>query len=664
MSGGISNTKIIIKRSAGTAAPTSLSSGELAYSYASNTLFLGNASGSGVVNIGGVLYTQTIDNATAANTGSTLVKRGSDGSFSGQLFGNANTATALQTGRSIGITGGDVVANSVSFDGTSAINIAVALSSMANVTAGQYGSTTEVPVITVSSNGRVSNIHTATIATSFTVSGNTGSGTQAGGGTLTLQGGNTGIVTTVTGSAGNETVTFNTDNTVVRSNTTVGGTQIINTPLTVGNDLTVQGNLNVLGTSTTINVSSFVVNDPLIFLAGNNFTSDTVDIGFIGHYNDGANAHTGLFRDPNTKEYILFKGYTPEVGANNLINIADPTFAYSNLNAGFFKGNLIANQATSDGFYGKTTTNLLNLYPSSTYNSSADQYIILDPTAVNHIHLRAGGAIDSSNAELFLGGENTNVQVSDTTKSVYISANGINAATFANNGTLTVFGKVTANGLNLNDFSQAAFNKANTAISNAGGDLTVGTMLIGAGGNTLTTLANTGTAGTYANASHVPVITTDAYGRISGVTNTAISIDTSQITSGTLGYGRGGTGSTSYTTGALLVAGATGLTSLANSSYTLTGALQANNTVTSLTVDVYGRVTAATGAAISGLTVPQGGTGLSSITTNGITYGNGTGNLGVTAAAGSADQTWSNQILTVTNAGVPVWTNTLDGGTF
>jgi len=36
----------------------------------------------------------------------------------------------------------------------------------------------------------------------------------------------------------------------------------------------------------------------------------------------------------------------------------------------------------------------------------------------------------------------------------------------------------------------------------------------------------------------------------------------------------------------------------------------------------------------------------------------------VTAAAGSSDQTWSNQILTVTNSGVPVWTSALDGGTF
>jgi hypothetical protein len=64
------------------------------------------------------------------------------------------------------------------------------------------------------------------------------------------------------------------------------------------------------------------------------------------------------------------------------------------------------------------------------------------------------------------------------------------------------------------------------------------------------------------------------------------------------------------------------------------------------------------------LAVAQGGTGQTSFTTNGITYGNGSGGLGVTAAAGTSDQTYSNQVLTVTNAGVPVWTSTMDGGSF
>ena len=70
------------------------------------------------------------------------------------------------------------------------------------------------------------------------------------------------------------------------------------------------------------------------------------------------------------------------------------------------------------------------------------------------------------------------------------------------------------------------------------------------------------------------------------------------------------------------------------------------------------------------LEVQYGGTGASTFTTNGITYGNGSNPLQVTAAANMAnpgtgdDATTSYQVLTVTSAGVPVWTNTLDGGTF
>jgi hypothetical protein len=115
----------------------------------------------------------------------------------------------------------------------------------------------------------------------------------------------------------------------------------------------------------------------------------------------------------------------------------------------------------------------------------------------------------------------------------------------------------------------------------------------------------------------------------------------------------------------MLVGNGTGaIQAIANVSYTLTGTLGAAKTITSLTVDDYGRVTAATAADISGLTVAQGGTGAASFTAKGIVYGDGTNALAVTAAAGAADQTWSNQILTTTNAGVPVWTSTLDGGQF
>jgi len=70
------------------------------------------------------------------------------------------------------------------------------------------------------------------------------------------------------------------------------------------------------------------------------------------------------------------------------------------------------------------------------------------------------------------------------------------------------------------------------------------------------------------------------------------------------------------------------------------------------------------------LEVQFGGTGAGTFTTNGIVYGNGTNPLQVTAEANmsspgtGADATTSFQVLTVTAAGVPVWTDTIDGGTF
>jgi hypothetical protein len=53
------------------------------------------------------------------------------------------------------------------------------------------------------------------------------------------------------------------------------------------NDVTVSGNLSVLGNVTSYSVQQFDIYDSLLYIANNNFTSDIVDIGIIGHYNDG-----------------------------------------------------------------------------------------------------------------------------------------------------------------------------------------------------------------------------------------------------------------------------------------------------------------------------------------------------------------------------------------
>lgn len=62
--------------------------------------------------------------------------------------------------------------------------------------------------------------------------------------------------------------------------------------------------------------------------------------------------------------------------------------------------------------------------------------------------------------------------------------------------------------------------------------------------NTTFSITPVGTAGTYGSASQVPVITTNASGQVTTVTNTSIAISGSQITSGAVAIANGGTGQT------------------------------------------------------------------------------------------------------------------------
>ena len=147
-------------------------------------------------------------------------------------------------------------------------------------------------------------------------------------------------------------------------------------------------------------------------------------------------------------------------------------------------------------------------------------------------------------------------------------------------------------------------------------------------GTSLASLANTGTAGTYGAANYVPIVTTDAYGRVSAVTNTAIAIAASAVTSGTLAIAQGGTNASTYTTGNVLYYTGTAVASLANVSTSVTGGLSSSNTITSITTDSYGRLTAYTGAAIS-----LSASSLSGGTISSTILGNSTHYIGTTAIA-------------------------------
>lgn len=280
------NTEILIKRSLTTGVPDSLLQGELAYSYFSNTMFIGTPDGDGVVNVGGQFYTSQIDEATDSATANKLVRR--------------------------------------NYQGDASFNIIYgSLGNTFDITPAEYGSQTQIPVITIAANGLITNVTTSTISTTLDIAGD--SGTDAINllnDTLTFAGG-AGITSSV--DSGNNTVTFDVDDTVVRSNTAI-------IQQTIDGDLEISGNLIVLGTQTITNTETFNVADPLIYLASNNYTSDVVDIGFVGNYFDGSTQrHAGVFRHAGDKQFYIFDNYDKEP-TSNTVNPADGSFRLGNLN--------------------------------------------------------------------------------------------------------------------------------------------------------------------------------------------------------------------------------------------------------------------------------------------------------------------------------------------
>ena len=638
----MANTALRIKRSTTTGVPVSLQSGELAYSYQSNTMFIGSPAGTGVINIGGLYYTSTIDAATSANTVGTLVKRDLAGnifvghanvrsiSFSdggvlstGAFSGNANSATQFQTDRYIEVTGGDITASAQLYNGTANAALSASLNSIAGLTPGFYGGSTVIPIIQVTANGRVMTIaNSATISTTLSVAADSGTTDSINlvTDTFTIAGG-AGLTSTVT----NNQVTVDVDNTVVRANTA-------SLRQTIDGDIIISGNLAILGTSTTYNVETLTVEDSLIALGKNN-ASDAVDIGFYGHYNNGADRHAGLMRNAGDGFFYLFDNYNIEP-TGNVINVADASFRQANL-----KSNLVSQWANTTVLQAGT----LNVAGATTLKSLS----LTDDLTVSN-----GGTGASS----FTAG---GIVIGDGTDSLKVLANSTFTATGsgAQNNTITSvtvdsYGRTTAAtfqaiaGLNVN---QGGTGKSTFAS---------GKVVIGNGTDALVELANVTytLTGSLSASKTITSLTVDEYGRVSAAT----AADISGLT-----VTQGGTGVSTFTSGLMLIGNGSGaIQSIANAGYSLTGTLGAAKTITSLTVDAYGRVTAATAGDISGLTVSQGGTGASTFTSKGIVYGDGTNALAVTAASGSSDQTWSNQILTVTDAGVPVWSNAIDGGQF
>ena len=95
---------------------------------------------------------------------------------------------------------------------------------------------------------------------------------------------------------------------------TINATNLdVATALTAAN-VTFLGNLTVNGTTSTVNSTSFSVDDPMIYVGENN-QSNVLDLGIVAAFNDGTYQHSGLVKDASDSgRWKLFSGVTTEPG--------------------------------------------------------------------------------------------------------------------------------------------------------------------------------------------------------------------------------------------------------------------------------------------------------------------------------------------------------------
>jgi hypothetical protein len=100
-------------------------------------------------------------------------------------------------------------------------------------------------------------------------------------------------------------------------------------------NVTIEGNLVVEGTTTTVNTSEVQINDPLFYLAANQYDTNTRDIGITGAYGtvggtEQNHLHTGLVKDVTDGKWKLFSN-TPHP-VNNVVDFTSA--AYDTLKLG------------------------------------------------------------------------------------------------------------------------------------------------------------------------------------------------------------------------------------------------------------------------------------------------------------------------------------------
>ena len=179
------------------------------------------------------------------------------------------------------------------------------------VTAGSYGSSSAIPVLTVDADGRITAASTATTSSVLTVGADSGS---------------------------NDTVTVGTDTFTIAGGTnltsTVSNNQVsiaLDASPTISGNLVVQGNLTVSGTTTTVDTTNIKVADPLAVYSSGETGTPSKDSGII--VERGTSANVGWIWDESADRWSAINTSEDGTTAGNVT-----VSSYADIHGGAFYG--------------------------------------------------------------------------------------------------------------------------------------------------------------------------------------------------------------------------------------------------------------------------------------------------------------------------------------